>query len=399
VTDAALAAENGVLVFAGSDTDFVGRFGEAPAEGEIVLDGRGRTAVPGFVDAHTHLPWDGFRESEFNRRLKGETYAAIAASGGGILSTVASTRAASEETLFSNVRGRLDRMLLLGTTFCEAKTGYGLDLPNEMKQLRALLRGARGHPIGVAATALPAHEFPPERRGSPALRRRYVEECSSEILPALAEEGARFVDVFCEEGVFSLAESRAILEGGKAAGLVARIHADELTPFGGASLAAEVEAVSADHLQFATDEGIEAMARAGVVATLMPGTSVFLRMNRYANARRMIERGVAVALGTDCNPGSSYTESLPAVAFLMSVGMGLTVEETLTAMTLNAAASVGEATRRGSLEPGKRADFVLLEAPSLEHLVYHWGVNLVSDVVVGGERVVSHGDLLTSRAS
>ena len=355
--------------------------------------------MPGFVDAHTHLPWNGFREDEFNRRLKGETYAGIAASGGGILSTVAATRAASEETLAENVRLRLDRMLRHGTTFCEAKTGYGLDLSNESKQLRALLAGAKGHAVGIAPTALPAHEVPPERRGSDALRRRYVDECRAEILPALAALGARFVDVFCEEGVFSLEESRAILDAGKAAGLVPRIHADELTPLGGASLAARVHAASADHLLFATEEGIADMAEAGVVATLLPGTSVFLRMNRYARARRMVERGVAVALGTDCNPGSSYTESLPAVAFLASVGMGLTAEETLTAMTLNAAASVGEAMTRGSLEPGKRADIVLLDAPRLEHLVYHWGVNLVSDVLAGGDHVVRRGDLLPSPAS
>jgi len=386
--------EDGLVAFAGTDPEFVRLYGEAPALGERVLDGSGNTAVPGFVDAHTHLPWEGFREDEFNRRLKGETYAEIAVKGGGILATVSATRAASEETLRRNVRQRLDLMLKHGTTFCEAKTGYGLDLPNEKKQLRALLSAAKGHPVGVAPTALPAHEVPPERRGSDALRRRYVEECRAEILPALADGGARFVDVFCEEGVFSLEESRTILEAGKALGLAPRIHADELTPLGGALLAADVSALSADHLLYATDEGIDAMAKAGVVATLLPGTSVFLRMNRYARARRMVERGVAVALGTDCNPGSSYTESLPAVAFLASVGMGLTAEEALTAMTLNAAASVDEAKVRGSLEPGKRADVVLLDAPSLEHLVYHWGVNLVTDVFAGGEHVISHGDLL-----
>ena len=398
VRDAALLVEDGAIVFAGSDAEFVRLHGEAPAPDEGVLDGRGRTAVPGFVDAHTHLPWDGFREDEFNRLLKGESYAGIAASGGGIVRTVAATRAASEETLASNVRVRLDRMLRCGTTFCEAKTGYGLDLANETKQLRGLLEGARGHPVGIAPTALPAHDFPPERRGSAALRRRYVDECRAEILPALAALGARFVDVFCEEGVFSLEESEEILEAGKALGLSPRVHADELTPLGGASLAARVGAASADHLLFATETGIEDMAEAGVVATLLPGTSMFLRMNRYAPARKMIAAGVPVALGTDCNPGSSYTESLPAVAFLAALGMGLTVEETLTAMTLNAAASVREAGSRGSLEPGKRADVVLLDAPSLEHLVYHWGVNLVTDVLVAGKRVVANGDLLRSFA-
>jgi len=369
----------------------VRRYGEAPLPGETILDGRGKTAVPGFVDAHTHLPWDGFREDEFNRRLKGETYAGIAAAGGGIVATVAATRAASVETLSANVRVRLDRMLRHGTTYCEAKTGYGLDLPNEKKQLAAILAGAKGHAVGVAPTALPAHELPPERRGSSALRRRYVDECVNEILPALAEGGARFADVFCEEGVFSLAESAEILAAGLSFGLVPRVHADELTPLGGASLAARVKAASADHLLFATDAGIADMAAAGVVATLLPGTSVFLRMNRYAPARKMIASGVAVALGTDCNPGSSYTESLPAVAFLASVGMGLTVEETLTAMTLNAAASLGEGARRGTLEEGKAGDAVLLDGPALEHLVYHWGVSLVTDVIAGGRHVVQRG--------
>jgi imidazolonepropionase len=391
VRDAALRIVDGAVVFAGTDEAFVRAFGEAPAPGETVLGGRGKTAVPGFGDAHTHLPWAGFRESEFNERLKGRSYAEIAASGGGIVSTVAATRRASLEELAANVRSRLDRMLLHGTTFCEAKTGYGLEKGAELKQLRAIFLGARAHPVGVAATALPAHEVPPERRGGAAPKRRYIDEIKGEILPALAQEGARFVDVFCESGVFDLAESREILLAGKALGLLPRLHADELTPLGGARLAAEVGALSADHLLFTSDEGIEAMARAGVVATLLPGTSAFLRMGRYARARAFVAAGVPVAVATDCNPGSSFTESLPAVAFFAAVGMGLTVEETLTAMTLNAAASLGEAASRGSLEPGKRGDVVLLDGPSLEHLVYHYGVNPVTDVVSCGQVVVRDG--------
>ncbi len=368
---------------------YVRLHGEAPRPGDVVLDGRGKTALPGFVDPHTHIPWAGYRENEFNERLKGKSYAEIAAAGGGIVSTVDATRKASLEELTHLTRARLDRMLLHGTTFCEAKTGYGLDLPTERKQLAALKGAADGHPVGVVATALPGHEVPLERRGSESLKARYVAECCDEILPALAADGARFVDVFCEHGVFGLEESRRILEAGKACGLLPRLHADELTPLGGARLAAEVGALSADHLLFAQPDGIHAMAKAGVVATLLPGTSVFLRMNRYAPAREMVAAGVAVALGTDCNPGSSYTESLPAVAFFATIGMGLTIEETLTAMTLNAAASVGEAARRGSLEPGKAADVVLVDGRSLEHLVYHYGVNPVTDVVAAGRLVVS----------
>jgi imidazolonepropionase len=389
--DAALRIEDGRIVFAGTDAEFVRRYGDAPAPGETALDATGRTLLPGFVDPHTHLPWAGLRESEFNERLKGKSYAEVAAAGGGIVSTVAATRAASEETLAGNVRVRLDRMLLHGTTFCEAKTGYGLDLANETKQLRALFRGAAGHPVGVVATALPGHEVPPERRGSDALRARYVDECCAEILPALAAGGASYVDVFCETGVFGLEETRRMVEAGARHGLRARLHADELTPLGGANLAAEVGALSADHLLYVRPDGIEAMARAGVVAVLLPGTSVFLRMDRYAPARAMIESGVAVALATDCNPGSSYTESLPAVAFFAVLGMGMTVEETLTAMTLNAAASLDAAAERGTLEPGKRGDVVLIDGPSVEHLVYHYGVNVVTDVVVAGRPVVREG--------
>jgi imidazolonepropionase len=391
VRNAALRIEDGLLAFAGSDDDYVARYGSTPAADETVVAGAGKTAVPGFVDAHTHLPWAGFRESEFNERLKGTTYAEIAARGGGIVATVERTRAAGEDELASLVRERLDRMLLHGTTFCEAKTGYGLDLSSETKQLRAILRGSEGHAVGVVPTALPAHEVPLERRGSTEQKARYVRECCEEILPALAEEGARFVDVFCETGVFDLEESRAVLLAGRGLGLVPRLHADELTPLGGARLAAEVSAASADHLLYAEPDGIEAMAHAGVVATLLPGTSVFLRMNRYAPARDMIAAGVPVALGTDCNPGSSYTESLAAVAFFACLGMGLTVEETLTAMTLNAAASLEEAGRRGSLEPGKAGDVVLLHGPSVEHLVYHYGVNPVTDVVAAGRLVVRDG--------
>jgi imidazolonepropionase len=380
--------EGQCVAWVGTDDEYVRLHGEAPLSGDVVLDGRGKTALPGFVDPHTHIPWAGYRESEFNERLKGKTYAQIAAAGGGIVSTVAATRKASLEELTLLTRARLDRMLLHGTTFCEAKTGYGLDLPTERKQLAALKSAADGHPVGVAATALPGHEVPLERRASEAQKARYVAECCDEILPALAVDGARFVDVFCEHGVFGLEESRRILEAGKACGLRPRLHADELTPLGGARLAAEVGALSADHLLFVQPDGIHAMAKAGVVATLLPGTSVFLRMNRYAPAREMISAGVAVALGTDCNPGSSYTESLPAVAFFATIGMGLTVEEALTAMSLNAAASVGEAARRGSLEPGKAADVVLVDGRSLEHLVYHYGVNPVTDVVAAGRLVV-----------
>jgi imidazolonepropionase len=389
VENAAIRIEAGHITYAGPEAGFVERFGTVPAPHETVIDGRAKTALPGFIDAHTHLPWAGYRENEFNERLKGKTYAQIAAEGGGIVSTVSATRKATLEELTANVRTRLDAMLRHGTTCCEAKTGYGLEKITEIKQLRAMVHGSDGHPVTVEMTALPAHEIPLDCRGSEKLRTAYIDECCNEILPALAAEGASFSDVFCETGVYTLDESRKLLEAGKVCGLIPRIHADELTPLGGAQLAAEVGAISADHLLFVTPEGIEAMARSGVIATLLPGTSVFLRMNRYAPARDLINAGVPVAIATDCNPGSSFTESLPAVAFFAAIGMGLTVEETLTAITLNAAASVGLAVERGSLEPGKLGDVVLIDAPSVEHLVYHYGVNPVTDVVVNGHLAVS----------
>lgn len=399
IQNAAVRIENGRITFVGPEAEFVSLYGDTALPGEQTLDGRGKTALPGFVDSHTHLPWAGTRENEFNERLKGTTYAEIAARGGGIVATVEATRRATLAELAANVRHRLDTMLLHGTTYCEAKTGYGLDLPHERKQLSAILKGAHAHPVGVAATALPAHDIPVERRGSKAEHARYVAECCDEILPVLAHEGARFVDVFCETGVFDLAESRTILEAGKRLGLLPRLHADELTPLGGATLAAEVGALSADHLLFVQPEGIRAMAASGVVATLLPGTSVFLRMNRYAPARALIEAGVAVAVATDCNPGSSFTESIPAVAFFAALGMGMSVEETLTAVTLNGAASLGEAEHRGSLEEGKAGDVVLIEGPSLEHLVYHYGVNPVVDVVAAGRLEVAGRRRLTGSSS
>ena len=384
---AEVLCRDGRIAFVGGRDERHRRFGELPADAER-LDGGGGTLVPGFVDPHTHLPWAGSREHEFAQRLAGKTYQEIAAEGGGILSTVAATRAAGEEALARGVLGRLDRMLAGGTTTAEAKSGYGLNLADELKQLRAVARAGGAHPVDLVPTLLAAHEVPPEYRGDAGARARYLDLVCAEIVPAAAEAGlARFCDVFCEEGVFTAAESRRVLQAGARNGLAPRLHADEFVDSGGAALAAELGALSADHLIAVTPEGIAALAAAGVTAVLLPGTSFFLMKNRYAPARRLIEAGVPVALATDCNPGSSNTESMPTILVLAVFQLGLAVEEALTAATLNAACCLGLGAEIGSVEAGKRADLVLLDAPNLLHLAYHYGVNPVAAVVKGG-RVV-----------
>lgn len=380
--------ENAVIVIDG------GRFAHVGAERDIPpalkaaitedFDARGGTAIPGFVDSHTHLPFAGFRESEFNRRLQGETYEEIAAGGGGIAATVRATRAASEEQLVENILARARTMARLGTTTAEAKSGYGLNLEDELKQLRAIRAAGERAPLRLLPTCLAAHEFPPERRGDAS----YVDEVCEVIIPAVARERlAVFCDAFVERGVFTREQGERVLRAGLAAGLVPRLHADELSDTDGAALAAEVGAASADHLMAVSDRGIEALAKSGTVANLLPATTFFLMSPRYAPARRLIDAGAAVSLSTDCNPGTSMTESMPAVIQLATLQMKMTVEESLTAATLNGAHSLRLAHDTGSLEIGKRADLVILDAPNYLHLVYHFGVNLVSAVWSGGVRV------------
>ncbi|HEV7672097.1 MAG TPA: imidazolonepropionase [Thermoanaerobaculia bacterium] len=356
------------------------------------LDGKRGTLIPGFVDPHTHIPWAGTRETELFERLAGKTYQAIAAEGGGILSTVAATRRASEDEITGNVLRHLDWMLAGGTTTIEAKSGYGLNLADEMKQLVALQRAAAEHPVRVLPTLLAAHEVPPEHRADAGGRARYVDLICDEIVPAVAARGlARFCDVFCEAGVFSPEESRRVLEAGIRHGLAPRLHADEFADSGGAELAAELGALSADHLMAVSERGIEALAGSGVTAVLLPGTSFFLKKERYAPARRMIEAGIPVALATDCNPGSSYTESMPMIVTLAVFALGLSVEESLTAATLNAACCLGVGDEVGTIEIGKRADLALLDAPNLLHLAYHYGVNPIAAVVREGRLVYRSG--------
>ncbi len=372
------------IAFVGTQREHDRRFGP-PDE---LLDADGGTVIPGFVDPHTHLPFAGYREGEFDRRLAGEGYAQIAAAGGGIVATVDATRRATAAELLGLTVRRLDTQLLWGTTTTEAKSGYGLELEAELKQLRVLREAGRLHPVEIVPTAMPAHEVPQQWRRDPE---GYVDALIREIHPAIAAEGlAEQVDVFCERGVFTPDQTRRLLADAGRLGWRIHLHADELCDLGGAALAAEVGAAAASHLLHASRDGIAAMARAGVIAIALPGVSFFLR-DRFAPVRDLVAAGVPVAVATDCNPGSSHTESMPAIMALGCLGAGLSSEETLVAATINAAAALGRADRLGSVEAGKQADLVVLDAPSHKHLVYHFGVNLVRHVVKAGRVVVRGG--------
>ncbi|HSY50522.1 MAG TPA: imidazolonepropionase [Thermoanaerobaculia bacterium] len=385
--------EDAVIVVRDGRFAFVGRESGIDDDLRAVIDddfdARGATALPGFIDSHTHLPFAGYRESEFNRRLHGETYEQIAASGGGIASSVHATRRASREELVENILARATTMARHGTTTAEAKSGYGLTVDAERKQLRAIREANEHSPVRLIPTCLAAHDFPPESRDTAASRRAYVSTIIGEILPAVAEEKlAVFCDVFVERGVFTYEEGDAVLRAGAALGLVPRMHADELSDTDGASLAATLGCASADHLMQVSDAGIAALAASSTVANLLPATSFFLMSERYAPARALIDAGAVVSLSTDCNPGTSMTESMPMVMQLATLQMKMTVEESLTAATLNGAHSLRIAHETGSIEAGKRADLVLLDAPNYLHLVYHFGVNLVARVMRDGVWVV-----------
>ncbi len=384
--------DRGVLVVDEGQLSYVGRENNMPSDVRAAitsdLDAKNATALPGFVDSHTHIAFDGYRESEFNRRLSGESYEQIAASGGGIASTVRSTREASQETLRDNVLSRTRRMASYGTTTAEVKSGYGMNHDTELRQLRAIRDAGAQTSMRLIPTCLAAHDFPPEAGRDLAKRKAWVDQICEEILPAVAAEKlAKFCDVFVERGVFDREQGRRILTRGTQLGMTPRIHADELSDTDGASLADEIHAASADHLMHISEKGIRALAAGSTTANLLPATSFFLMSDRYAPARELIERGAIVSLSTDCNPGSSMTESMQIVLQLATLRMKMTVEESLTAATLNGAYSLGLANETGSLEVGKSADFILLDAPGYLHLVYHFGVNLIQSVFSRGLRV------------
>lgn len=363
-------AEDGIITALGQ--------GEPPCGAEQIIDGAGRLATPGLADAHTHLIFGGWRQDELADKLHGVPYLDILARGGGILSTVRATRAATEGELLEKGRRALLEMQRFGVTACEAKSGYGLETETELRQLRVIRQLGQQCSMDLAATLLGAHALPPEYQAD---RECYLRLLCEEMIPRAVEEGlARFCDVFCEEGVFTVEEARRILLAGKAHGLLPKLHADEIHPIGGSQLAGELGAVSAEHLIVCPEEGMDSMARGGVIACLLPCTSLYLGA-RFAPARRLVEKGVAVAIATDFNPGSCPCLNLQLAMSLGCLYYRLTPEEVLTAVTLNGAAAMGLAGRLGSVEPGKQCDLALWDAPDLNYLCYRMGSNLCASVI------------------
>lgn len=391
------AFQNGAIAIQGDKVVAVGREEEVrdAIQGfQVVqeIDAEGRLVTPGLVDPHTHLVHGGSREHELALKLKGVPYLEILAQGGGILNTVEATRKATEEELYLQAKRSLDQLLIFGATTVEAKSGYGLTLEDEIKQLRVAKHLHETHPVDLVATFMGAHAVPVEYKGK---SQEYVDLVIHEMLPAINQLGlAEFCDVFCEHGVFSVEESRQILLAAKELGFKLKIHADEIESIGGAELAGELGCISAEHLLATDDRGIEALRQAGTIAVCLPATSFNLRLQTHARARDMIERGVPVALSTDYNPGSSPTESLQLVMTLACLNLRMTPEEVITAMTINAAHAIGKADIIGSLEVGKQADIVLYDATNLAYLPYHFGINHVHTVVKKGKVVVSEGRLI-----
>ncbi len=375
----ALLSENGLISAVGATDDVLKKADGLELDLEVDLGGA--CVIPGFVDPHTHICFAERREREFSMRLAGKPYLEILKAGGGILSSVDAVRRASEEDLYEVTLGNVYRALSLGTTTIEIKSGYGLDTESELKMLSVIGRIGRETPLDVVATFMGGHAVPREFRENPDA---FVDLLVKEMIPAAARQGiASFCDVFCEEGVFSLEQSRRILEAARRAGFKLRIHADEVNDLGGAGLAAELKTHSAEHLLAAGISNLKAMAEKGVIANILPATAYSLK-KPYAPVRKMIELGVPVALATDCNPGSCFSESMPFVFGLGVMNMDMTVEEALVATTLNAAWSVGMQEKVGSLEVGKQADFLVLDGETPAILAYHAGVSPVVDVYKKG---------------
>ena len=349
-----------------------------------VIDARGKTIVPGFVDAHTHLVHGGSRENELAMKLSGKSYMEIHEAGGGILSTVRSTRALSEKELTEKALRSLRVMLQHGTTTVEAKSGYGLDLETELKCLKVAKKLNELQPIQIILTYMGAHATPPEFGDTD----EYLDFVIERVLPEIKAQGiAEFVDAFCEKGIFSVEQTRRVLSEAKKLGFKLKVHADEIESFGGAELAAELGAVSAEHLMAISEQGIEALAKSGTVAVVLPATSFFLMAPQYAPAKKMIESGVCVAIATDYNPGSSPTENIQQAMWNACFKMKLSPEQIFRGVTINAAKAICRERIVGSLEKGKQADLLVLNAPSLEYALYHFGVNSVRQVWKQGKKV------------
>ena len=377
--DAALAAEDGAVVAVGPTDEVTTAY--PPIDADVAIDATGKTVVPGFVDAHTHALFAGDRSDEFAAKLQGKTYQEILAEGGGILRTVRSVREASDEQLLENLLGHLDEMLAHGSTTVEVKSGYGLDTKTELRMLETIRRADERHPIDVIPTFMGAHAIPDDQDAE-----AYTQQVVDEQLPAVAEQGiAEFVDVFCEEDVFTVDQSRRVLEAGESAGMKPKIHAEEFVRLGGAELAAELGAVSADHLLNANDDDVEALTDAGVVPVLLPATAFSLGAE-YADAQSFLDAGAPVALASDFNP-NCYSQSMPFTVALGCVGMGMTPAQALLGGTKHGALALDRDDGTGTLVEGAPADLAIIDAPSYVHVPYNFGVNPVETVLKGGEVV------------
>ena len=383
--------ESGAVAIAGEEILAVGKSEDIEghvdlAEGCHVIDAGKGVVTPGLIDPHTHPVFSKTREKEFEMRIQGKTYMEIAEAGGGIRASVRDLRNTDREELTRRTKERLDILLSFGITTIEAKSGYGLSTESEIKSLEIIRELGETHPVDLIPTFLGAHEVPDEYRDK---REKYIKLLTEEMIPRVAEEGlAEFCDIFTEEGVFSIEESRGIMTAAKKHGLKLKFHADELASTGGAELAAEMGAVSADHIVYASDAGIKAMAKAGTAAVLLPGTCFSLNSGQYARAREMIQAGVTVALSTDCNPGSSFTESLPLMVTLAALNYKMTAAESISAITVNAACAVDRRGKIGQLVSGLPGDVVIWEMSDYRELPYHYGVNLVKNVIKKGKVVI-----------
>jgi len=376
LTNAGIASDNGKIIFVGSQAELLSSFPSAEK-----INGAGKVVLPGFVDAHTHLIFAGDRCKEFLMRLRGATYQEIAAAGGGIQSTVQATRNATSQELVQLARANLQTMIGYGTTTLEVKSGYGLDWPNEEKLLRVANQLQQESPLDIIITFLGAHDFPKELS-----REEYIDLLLREMLPRVAEEKmAEFSDVFCDQGYYTNDQSRILSGRARQLGLKIKLHVDELADVGGAALASELKAVSADHLIRANESGIRKMADAGVIPVLLPGTSFALKCAQHAAARTMLKNGLRIAIATDFNPGTCYCHSMQYILQLSVLLYGLSAEEAITAATLNGAAAIDRESSVGSLETGKQMDCLIFDVPHYGHLFYNLGINRLETVIKKGK--------------